>query len=206
MCEGLLTRRAPRGPGKFGKAGHHAKPTPGAGIDCQILSHDRHATLRTHVTAAHHRCAADRSLARRTSQRRICVVRHRGAGSGKVAAVARQRSRGSPLSERVPASDLFYDPGTGQLITGSLMDCIATRRRSLVIRSRPQRHAVHHQPARRQRLRRSRCRRRLPGRHERRPRRAGLAWYYRSRRPGDPGADLADDHRTPCVTWLGGFC
>jgi hypothetical protein len=122
MCEGLLTRRAPRGPGKFGKAGHHAKPTPGAGIDCQILSHDRHATLRTHVTAAHHRCAADRSLARRTSQRRICVVRHRGAGSGKVAAVARQRSRGSPLSERVPASDLFYDPGTGQLIAGSLID------------------------------------------------------------------------------------
>ena len=40
-----------------------------------------------------------------------------------------------------------YDPGTGQLITGSLMDCIATRRRSPVIRSQLERYAVHDQSA-----------------------------------------------------------
>jgi carbon-monoxide dehydrogenase large subunit len=67
------------------------------------------------------------------------------------------------------------------------------RRRSPAIRSRLQRHPLHDQPPRGQRLRRGRRRWRFPGCHERDPRRTRAARDKRFRRPGDPGAHLARD-------------
>ena len=68
----------------------------------------------------------------------------------------------------------------------------AARRRSAVLGSRLQRHALHHQPARRKRLRRGRRRRRLSGGRQRHQRRARPA-PRRPRRPRHPAADLAGD-------------
>jgi hypothetical protein len=108
-------------------------------------------------------------------------------------------ARFSPRSSRRPTNPVT----AAHHLVGAR--CGAARRGSPVIRSRLQRHAVHDQPARRQRLRRGRCRRRISGRHLHHPRRAcTTARCYGARRPGDPGARLAGDQsRFPGVSLMG---
>ena len=80
-----------------------------------------------------------------------------------------------------------YDPASGQLarrLVHGLRN--AARRRPPVLRPRLQPHPLHDQPARRQRLRRSRRGRRLPGHRQRDPRRAGAVRRHRSHRPRHP--------------------
>ena len=72
---------------------------------------------------------------------------------------------------------------------------LAASRRPRRLRSRLQPDAVHDQPARRQRLRRSGGGRRLPGHRQRDPRRARTLWRERARRSGFARADLAYDRR-----------
>jgi len=86
-----------------------------------------------------------------------------------------------------------YDPGSGQLIAGSFMDYAMPRRRPRVAQSRLQCDPLHDQPARRQRLRRSRRDRRFPGYRQRDRRRSGAWRCHRSRRPRNPIAGLAGD-------------
>ncbi len=89
-----------------------------------------------------------------------------------------------------------YDPGFGpgdrRLVDGLRH---AARRRSAVIRCWLQPDALHNQPARRERLRRSRCRRRLSGYRQRHSRRARPLRGRRSRRPRHPGKYMAADQR-----------
>ncbi len=83
-----------------------------------------------------------------------------------------------------------YDPGfrsaDRRLVHGLRH---APRRRPPLLRPRLQRHPLHDQPARRQRLRRSRRDRRLPRHRQRHCRRARAFRRHRSRRPRHPAAD-----------------
>src|SRR6516162_2724620 len=69
MCEGLLTRRAPCGPGKFGTAGHH--PTEPFGLQSEMTSIVESGPPRRSMNAQH----LNRSAGRSTPRRRLRVSR-----------------------------------------------------------------------------------------------------------------------------------
>ncbi len=91
-----------------------------------------------------------------------------------------------------------YDKATGQLLTGSYMDYAMPRADNLpILCAVDPRHAVHPQPARRQRLRRGRRDRRAGGDHQRDGRRAEAAGRPPCRNAGDAREAVARDPAAP---------
>ena len=99
---------------------------------------------------------------------------------------ARRMARWRRAAARRCSSTRPTIPNSGQMVAGIVHGLRhAARRRPAVVRPRLQRHALHHQSARREGLRRGRRDRGLPGDRQRHPRCAGAARRHQFRRPGD---------------------